>query len=121
MVTLAPLSGLIKVIGRGGTRRMLHSHTMALINAPGPASTYLPQNLKREDFQVFFSNALPADINFAEKKFTRVRRQQIDDLADFTIKNNLAYANAQRLQGVINKLDDNAIVPESSDDADGEF
>jgi len=29
MVTLAPISGVIKIIGRGRSQRSLHSHTMA--------------------------------------------------------------------------------------------
>ena len=78
MISLASVSANIKIIGRDRVRRKLHSHTMAFINAPGPAITYLPQTIKKEDFQVVFSNATAEDVDFAKKKFVRVRRKQID-------------------------------------------
>ena len=110
MVSLASVSANIKVIGRDGSRRKLHSHTMAFINAPGPALTYLPQAIKKEDFQVVFSNATAEDIDFAKKKFIRVRREQIDQMAAFAMTNNSAYAGAIRLQGVIDSLDEDSIL-----------
>ena len=112
MVSLASVSANIKVIGRDGSRRKLHSHTMAFINAPGPALTYLPQAIKKEDFQVVFSNATAEDIDFAKKKFIRVRRKQVDQMAAFAMKNNSAYAKAIRLQGVVDSLDEDSILVE---------
>jgi len=66
MVTLAPISGVIKIIGRGRSQRSLHSHTMALINEPGPASTYIPQDITQEDFQVIFANPKDSDRAYVE-------------------------------------------------------
>ena len=86
MVSLASVSANIKVIGRDGSRRKLHSHTMAFINAPGPALTYLPQAIKKEDFQVVFSNATAEDIDFAKKKFIRVRREQVDQRHNIALR-----------------------------------
>ena len=54
---------------------------MAFINAPGPALTYLSQTIKQEDFQVVFSNATAEDVDLAKKKFVRVRREQIEQMA----------------------------------------
>ena len=103
------VSANIKVIGRVRIRRKLHSHTMAFINAPGPALTYLPQTIKQEDFQVVFSNATAEDVDLAKKKFVRVRREQIEQMAAFATKNNSAYAGATRLQGV-DSLDEDSIL-----------
>ena len=75
------VSANIKVIGRVRIRRKLHSHTMAFINAPGPALTYLSQTIKQEYFQVVFSNATAEDVDLAKKKFVRVRREQIEQMA----------------------------------------
>ena len=83
---------------------------MAFINAPGPALTYLPQTIKQEDFQVVFSNATAEDVDLAKKKFVRVRREQIEQMAAFATKNNSAYAGATRLQGVIDSLDEDSIL-----------
>ena len=83
---------------------------MAFINAPGPALTYLPQTIKQEDFQVVFSNATAEDVDLAKKKFVRVRREQIEQVAAFATKNNPAYAGATRLQGVIDSLDEDSIL-----------
>ena len=83
---------------------------MAFINAPGPALTYLPQTMKQEDFQVVFSNATAEDVDLAKKKFARVRRGQIEQMAAFATKNNSAYAGATRLQGVIDSLDEDSIL-----------
>ena len=104
------VSANIKVIGRVRIRRKLHSHTMAFINAPGPALTYLSQTIKQEDFQVVFSNATAEDVDLAKKKFVRVRREQIEQMAAFATKNNSAYAGATRLQGVIDSLDEDSIL-----------
>ena len=82
---------------------------MAFINAPGPALTYLPQTIKPEDFQVVFSNATAEDVDLAKKKFVRVRREQIKQMAAFETKNNSAYAGATRLQGV-DSLDEDSIL-----------
>ena len=83
---------------------------MAFINAPGPALTYLSQTIKQEDFQVVFSNATAEDVDLAKKKFVRVRREQIEQMAAFATKNNSAYAGATRLQGVIDSLDEDSIL-----------
>ena len=106
MITLAPITGVIKIIGRGGTRRKLHSHTMALINAAGPAATYFPQDLEKQDFQVVFSNASDQDIEHSKKKLVRVRKAKIDELASDVKRNNIAYANAKRLDSFIATLKD---------------
>jgi len=110
MVTLAPISGVIKIIGRGRSQRSLHSHTMALINEPGPASTYIPQDITQEDFQVIFANPKDSDRAYAKKKFTQIRRRSVNELAAFVTKNNTAYAGAHRLQEKINSLDDDSTV-----------
>jgi len=68
MVTLSPISGVIKIIGRARSQRSLHSHTMALINEPGPASTHIPQDITQEDFQVIFANPKDSDRAYAKKK-----------------------------------------------------
>jgi len=108
MVTLAPLSGVIKIIGRGRSQRSLHSHTMALINEPGPASTYIPQDITQGDFQVIFANPKDSDRAYAKKKFTQVRRRCVDELAAYVTKNIIAYAGAHRLQEKIDSLDDDS-------------
>ena len=97
-----------KVIGRDRIRAKLHSHTLAFINAPGPALTYLPQTIKQEDFQVAFSKATAEDVDLAKKKFVRVRREQIKQMAAFETKNNSAYAGATRLRGVIDSFDEDS-------------
>jgi hypothetical protein len=83
---------------------------MALINAPGPALTYLPQTVKQEDFQVLFLNATAEDVDLAKKKSVRVRREHIEQMAAFATKNISAYAGAARLQGVIDSLDEDSIL-----------
>ena len=110
MISLASVSANIKVIGRGGGRKKLHSHTMAFINAPGPAITYLPRSIEKEDLQVVFSNATAKDMDFAKKKFVRVRRNQIDQMAAFVKENNPAYARATRLQTDIDSLEEDSIL-----------
>ena len=82
---------------------------MAFINAPGPALTYLPQTIKQEDFQVLISNATAEDEDLAKKKFVRVRREHIEQMAAFATKNISAYAGATELQGVIDYLDEDSI------------
>ena len=104
MVTLAPISGVIKIIGRGRSQRSLHSHTMALINEPGPASTYIPQDITQEDFQVIRANSKDSDRVYAQKKFTQVRRRCVVKLAAFVTKNNTAYVVAHRLQEKLTRL-----------------
>ena len=112
MVTLAPISGLVKVIGRNGTRRKLHSHTMALINEPGPASTYIPQDINREDYQVVFSNANDNDIDYAKKKFARVRKNVVHNLTTFVTNHNSAYAEVERRQSKIESMENDYIHPD---------
>jgi len=107
MVSLASVSADIRVVGRG--RKKFHSHTMAFINPPGPAVTYLPHTIKEEDCQVVFSNARANDVDTAKKMFARVRRKQIDQMATFLTKNNTAYAGAARLQPTIDSLDEDSI------------
>ena len=75
MVTLSPISGVIKIIGRARSQRSFHSHTMALVNEPGPASTYIPQDITQEDFQVIFAYPKDSDRAYAKKKFKQVRRR----------------------------------------------
>ena len=108
MVTLSPISGVIKIIGRARSQRSLHSHTMALINEPGPASTHIPQDITQEDFQVIFANPKDSDRAFAKKKNTQVRRRCVDELAAYVTKNIIAYAGAHRLQEKIDSLDDDS-------------
>ena len=55
-----------------------------------------------------FSNATAEDVDLAKKKFVRVRREQIEQMA--ARKNNSAYAGATRLQGVIDSLDEDSIL-----------
>jgi len=111
MVTLAPISGVIKIIGRAYSQRALHSHTMALVNEPGPASTYIPQDITQEDFQVIFAYPKDSDRAYAKKKFTQVRRRFVDELEASVTKNNTAYAGAYRLQEKYDFLDDDSTVP----------
>jgi hypothetical protein len=111
MVTLAPISGLVKVIGRNSTRRKLHSHTVALINEPGPASTYIPQDINREDYQAFFSNASDKDIDYAKKKFARVRKNRVNELTTFLTNHNSAYVDVRRCQSKIESMEDDYIHP----------
>ena len=66
---------------------------MAFINAPGPALTYLSQTIKQEDFQVVFSNATAEDVDLAKKKFVRVRREQIEQMAAFEEQLGLCRSN----------------------------
>ena len=42
--------------------------------------------------------------------FARVRREQIEQMAAFATKNNSAFAGANRLQGVIDSLDEDSIL-----------
>ena len=56
------------------------------------------------------SNATAEDVDLAKKKFVRVRREQIEQVAAFATKNNSAYAGATRLQGAIDSLDEDSIL-----------
>jgi len=111
MVAFSPISSVIKIIGQARSQRSLHSHTKALINEPGSASTYIPQDITQEDSQVIFANPKDSDRAFAKKKNTQVRRRCVDELAAFVTKINTAYAGAQRLQEKSDSLDDNSTVP----------
>ena len=72
---------------------------------------HLPSiTIKKEDFQVVFSNATAEDVDFAKKKFVRVRRKQIDQMAAISTESNSAYAGAIRLQRVIDSLDEDSIL-----------
>ena len=82
---------------------------MAFINAPGPALTYLPQTIKQGDYRVVFLSATAEDVDLAKKKFARVRRVQVDQMAAFAMENNSVYAGATRLRGVIDSLDGDSI------------
>ena len=59
-----------------------------------------------------FSNARENDEETAKKRFARVRRKQIDQMAAFLTKNNTAYAGAARLQSAIDSPEEDSILDE---------
>ena len=101
-----PTSRLLVVIAFGGSFILNYG-----VHQRSWARAYLPfTDDQAGGLSSCVSNATAEDVDLAKKKFVRVRREQIEQVAAFAMKNNSAYAGATRLQGVIDSLDEDSIL-----------
>ena len=75
LVTIAPVCGLVKVVGRD--RLKTYSHLIANLAQKGPPITNFPRDLPGSDFSVIYSGANEGDKTQARQKFHRVRRGKV--------------------------------------------
>jgi hypothetical protein len=101
MITKAPTTGVIHLVGRNHGRGVLRTHTMTWKAEPKPPALLLPRELDNQDFMVVFSGASDSDKQQAKDKYLKIRRQQMDAAIGVLLQSSAAYKGLQRNAGLI--------------------